>query len=303
MSEGLFIGIDGGSTSCRARIRDAGGNLLGEGRSGPANIQADLPLAKKSVWAASKAAAQAAGLTEQSLHAGLGLAGAGLESACNQWGAEPGPFASTVVGTDAQIAWLGAHGGSDGAVVILGTGSCGLAIVNGRRTYVGGWGAEVSDEAGGHMMGRGAIRFTLWAFDGRVESTPLSTAILNRFGTDPARIVSFASTATPAAYAALAPLVFDCAAMQDPLALALIKDATNAAVHIINRLHDVGSPAISLAGGLAVPLAAWLPSPVRELLTSPQSDPLDGAILMARRAFSSARSNRIDEESSAATVG
>ena len=57
MSEHLFIGIDGGATFWRARIRDIGGNLLGEGRGGPANIHADLPLAVQSIRAASEAAA------------------------------------------------------------------------------------------------------------------------------------------------------------------------------------------------------------------------------------------------------
>ena len=41
--------------------------------------------------------------------------------------------ASTVVATDAYIAWLGAHQGGNGGIVIVGTGSCGLAIVDGRR--------------------------------------------------------------------------------------------------------------------------------------------------------------------------
>lgn len=33
-----YIGIDGGGTSCRARIRDDQGNLIGEAKSGSANI-------------------------------------------------------------------------------------------------------------------------------------------------------------------------------------------------------------------------------------------------------------------------
>ena len=84
MSKKLFIGIDGGATYCRARIRDIGGNLLGEGRGGPANIHADLPLAVQSIRAASEAAVRAAGLDRRSLqraYAGLGLAGAGIQSA------------------------------------------------------------------------------------------------------------------------------------------------------------------------------------------------------------------------------
>ena len=47
MTEYFFIGIDGGASSCRARLRDMEGNLLGEGCGGPANIHLDLDLAKE----------------------------------------------------------------------------------------------------------------------------------------------------------------------------------------------------------------------------------------------------------------
>ena len=288
MSKPFFIGIDGGATSCRARIRDMDGNLLGQGESGPANIHLNFRLAMESIRLACEAALRSAGLDKQSLqhsHAGLGLAGAGMKNACDRLLSEKMPFASMVLETDAYVAWLGAHQGGDGAIVILGTGSCGLAIINGQRIGVAGWGAEVSDEAGGQWLGREALRRTLWAFDGRAEKTALSTAILDRFGWDPAKIVRFASRATPALYAELAPLVLQYASAQDPLAVTLVQEAAEAAVTIINRLADVGSPAISLVGGLAEPLMAWLPPEIRDIITEPQSDPLDGGILMASRAF------------------
>jgi glucosamine kinase len=288
MSMHLFIGIDGGASFCRSRIRDTGGNLLGEGWGGPANIHLDLPLAVQSIRAASEAAVRAAGLDERSLHrahAGLGLAGAGIKSACDGLRSKLSPFASVVLETDAYIAWLGAHQAGDGGIVILGTGSCGLAVVNGQRITVGGYGPEVSDEAGGQRIGREALRRALWAFDGRIDRTELSTAILERFEWDPARIVCFASRATPADYAELAPLVLAYASAKDPIAVGIIQEAAYAAVQIIERLKDAGSPAISLIGGLAEPLTAWLPSHIRGLLSVPQSDPLDGAILMARSAF------------------
>jgi len=288
MSKHLFIGIDGGASFCRARIRDMGGNLLGEGWGGPANIHLDLPLAVQSIRVASEAAVRSAGLDERSLqraHAGLGLAGVGIKSACDGLRSKLRPFASIMLETDAYIAWLGAHRGADGGIVILGTGSCGLAVVNGQRISVGGYGAEVSDEAGGLRMGREALRRALWAFDGRAERTELSTAILERFEWDPARIVCFASSATPADYAELAPLVLAYASAKDPMAVGIIQEAADAAVRIIERLKDAGSTVISLIGGLAEPLTAWLPSHIRDLLSAAQSDPLDGAILMAHRAF------------------
>jgi glucosamine kinase len=285
----LFIGVDGGASFCRARIRDVQGNLLGEGWGGPANIHLDLDLAAQSIRAASEAAARSAGLEERSLcgaHAGLGLAGAGIKKACDGLRTKLPPFASIVLETDAYIAWLGAHQAADGGIVILGTGSCGLAVVNGQRVTVGGYGPEVSDEAGGQRIGREALRRALWAFDGRVDRTELSAAILERFEWDPSKIVCFAASATPADYAEFAPLVLEYASAKDPLAVAIVQEAADAATHLIERLKDAGCPGISLIGGLAQPLTEWLPTHVRRLLSAAQCDPLDGAILMARRAFS-----------------
>ena len=116
-----------------ARIRDSGGNLSGEGRGGPANIRADLPLAVQSIRAASESAGRAAGLDRRSLqraYAGLGLAGAGIQSACDRLRSKLGIFGSIVLETDAYVAWLGAHRAADGGIVVLGTGSCRLAVVN-----------------------------------------------------------------------------------------------------------------------------------------------------------------------------
>src|SRR4029077_16103214 len=174
MSKHLFIGIDGGASFCRARIRDMGGNLLGEGWGGPANIHLDLALAVQSIRAASEGAVQVAGLDQRSLHrahAGLGLAGRGIKGACDGLRSKLSPFASIVLESDAYIAWLGAHRAADGGIVILGAGSCGLAVVNGQRITVGGYGPEVSDEAGGQGIGREALRRALWAFDGRIDTT------------------------------------------------------------------------------------------------------------------------------------
>jgi glucosamine kinase len=288
MSKHLFIGIDGGATHCLARIRDIDGNLLGEGEGGPANIHSDFFVAKESIRVATKSALAAAGLDESRLkriRAGLGLAGAGVKAASQRLLSELTSFASIQLETDAYVAWLGAHQGSDGGIAILGTGSCGLAIVDGQRVGIAGWGPEVSDEAGGQRMGREALRRTLWAYDGRAETSGLTAAILARFNYDPTRIVSFAATASSADYARFSPLIFKYAATNDPLALALVKEAADAAVSIIDALRAAGAPTVSLIGGLAEPLSPWLPSRLCDFISPPQSDPADGAILMARRAF------------------
>ena len=42
MTQGLYLGIDGGGTRCRARLRDGEGRLLGEAEGGLANIYQDF---------------------------------------------------------------------------------------------------------------------------------------------------------------------------------------------------------------------------------------------------------------------
>jgi glucosamine kinase len=134
-------------------------------------------------------------------------------------------------------------------------------------------------------MGREALRRTLWAYDGRAERSGLTAAILTRFDTDPTKIVTFAAEASSADFARFAPLIFKYAAEQDPLAIALVNEAANAAASIIDALREAGAPSVSLIGGLADPLSTWLPRRLCDLVTPPQSDPADGAILMARKAF------------------
>jgi glucosamine kinase len=291
MSDLYFMGVDGGGTRCRARLQDAAGTVLGEGLGGPANIRREARLALHSVISAAQAAIAAAGLDENVIgrvHAGLGLAGAGQPAALERFAALPHPFASVSIETDAYAAWLGAFGGGDGAVVIAGTGSCGLAVVRGKRVYVGGLGNEVSDEGSGAAIGREALRRALWADDGRAPVTPLAAALLARFGGRRDAIVDWAQRATPDDYGRLAPLVLDHARAGDPLGLALVADAAAEIARIAERLLAAGVPTVALVGGLAEPLQPWLPAALSARLAAPQGDALDGALLMARRAFADA---------------
>jgi glucosamine kinase len=78
--------------------------------------------------------------------------------------------------------------------------------------------------------------------------------------------------------------VLEHAARRDPLALDLVSQAAADAGRMITRLLDFGAPSVCLIGGLAEPLAGWLPPPLEERLAKPLGDATDGAVLMARRA-------------------
>jgi len=287
MADTLFIGIDGGGTHCRARIRDGGGRLIGEGTGGPANLRLGPAVAMAAIVDAAKAAAASGGFSESDLaraSVGLGMAGAIDDARNGALLAQPHPFPRVAIDTDAYIAWLGAFAGADGAILIIGTGSAGLAVVKGQRFNVGGWGNVVSDDASGNEIGRHAIRRALWAHDGMAEMTPLAEKILDRFDHEPPKVVTWTDQARPTDFAQLAPLVLEYAAKRDPMGVAVIEAAAEGAARIADRLLAVGAPGISLLGGLAEPLRPFLPKRIQDKLVAPQGDAMEGALRLAREA-------------------
>jgi glucosamine kinase len=282
----LYIGVDGGGTRSRARLRDADGRLLGEGDAGPGNARLGAA-AFAEVLSACRKALAVAGLGEGDfgrIHAGLGLAGTAQAADRAYILGQPHSFASMSVETDAYTAWLGAHQGRDGAILIVGTGSCGLAVVGTKRFNVGGWGADISDEGSGMAIGREALRRSLWALEGMAPLTSLAGQVLDKFGRNPEAMVEWAARARPGDYAEFAPLVLRSASVGDPLARQILDPAVSDIVRMIARLTAIGAPAITLVGGLAAPIVEFLPAAAQVRLVPPIADAMDGAILMARQA-------------------
>jgi glucosamine kinase len=293
MPERLFIGVDGGATNCRARIADATGKVLGEARiRSAANIAARKPaVVAKLILRAVRQAARDSRVAEarwKNASVGMGLAGGDVKGAVRELKAalkDEGYFRKVDVRTDAYATWLGAFGGADGAILIFGTGSCGLAVVGGSESYVSGYGSQISDEASAQWIGRMAIRRSLWARDGRIDRTPLANVVLARFNDSPEEIVTFAAKATASDFGGFAPLVFDHARSGDPLAVAIISEAAADAERMIARLLDLGARSVYLHGGIAEQLAKWLRPETRKRLKMPmnvEATALEGAVLLAR---------------------
>ncbi len=80
---GLFLGIDGGGTGCRAALAEADGRVLGRGEAAGANIWTDPEGSLRNILAAARAAMAEArlGADLSALTAVLGLAGANVPEA------------------------------------------------------------------------------------------------------------------------------------------------------------------------------------------------------------------------------
>jgi len=282
----LFVGVDGGGTGCRARIEDAAGCPLGTGIAGPATLRLGVDRALVEVERACRGALAEAGLGTDalgSMHAAVGLAGIGRKGVHEQLTARPHPFRSVAYAHDATIACIGAHGGRDGGIVIVGTGSVGFAVVGEREVRIGGYGFPISDEGSGADLGLHAIRLALRAHDERAVGTSLTRDVLMRFHNDPFEAVGWMDRATATEYATFAPLVMRHADAGDPIARRIVRDAAEQIDELVRRLMECGAARVALLGGLASSMQPWLAPDVQRRLVAVEGDAVDGALRLARR--------------------
>ncbi|MBX9843250.1 MAG: N-acetylglucosamine kinase [Xanthobacteraceae bacterium] len=283
----LFVGVDGGGTGCRARIESADGCVLGTGIGGPATLRLGVERALAEVQKACGAAIDEAGLGAdalKSMHAAIGLAGVGRKGASEELAQHAQPFRSVIYAHDATIACIGAHGGKDGGIVIVGTGSVGFAMVGQREVRVGGYGFPISDEGSGADLGLHAIRLALRAHDDRVRGTSLTRDVMLRFHNDPFEAVAWMDRATATEYATFAPLVMRHADAGDPVARGIVREAGEQIDDLVRRLIECGASRVALLGGLASSLQPWLAPDVQRRLVPVEGDAVDGALHLARRA-------------------
>lgn len=283
----FWLGVDGGGTSCRARLVDESGQLLGEGKSGSANVMLGANTAMASVVEAAQNAVDDAGLSADILaqtHAGLALAGAEQSEYAQAFLALSHPFASVTLDTDALGAVLGAFDGRDGAIMIFGTGSCGLLWQAQTVTTVGGHEFPISDQGGGAVLGLEVIRQSLLAHEDIIAPSPFSQSIMRHFGDDIEAVVRFSKQARPTDYGQFARSCFDYAEQGDAIASQLVTKQLADCTLLLDALIAKGAHQIALMGSIGQRIQKQLPERLQPYFVSPQHDAQHGGILMAKRA-------------------
>lgn len=281
----LYLGVDGGGTKCRACLADAQGNILGIGNAGAANAMQGLEQTQNSVVLSAKRALENAGMSEaylRQLIVGVGLAGVNLPAvyqAMMEWNH---PFLHLYLATDLHIACFGAHGQESGAVIIVGTGSCGYANVGGEEIMLGGHGFPLGDQGSGAWMGLEAVKAVLLAHDHLGPATLLAESVGNLLQAQGVALAERLARATPGDYARLAPVIFAAANAGDAIAQAIVQQGADYISALATRLLTRNPPRLSILGGLAEPLTSWLDRPIAAQLAEPVATPEAGALLFAR---------------------
>ena len=282
----LFVGIDGGGTKCKARLENEQGELLAEATTGPANVARDMQGSINNIVDACTQCLLEADLSIErlsDLNVGMGLAGINLPAVKQAFQEHSLPFSSAKVTTDLHIACLGAHHGEEGTIVIVGTGSSGIAVSAEDHRILGGHGFQVGDKGSGAWIGKNAIAHCLETLDGIVEPNELANAVMSHMDCrNTCELVALTVSAPPALFATLAPLVFDLAANKQVDALGIIDEAANYITTLTENLLLRSPDRLSYIGGVSDALSTYLPASLRQKMTPPLSPPESGAILFIK---------------------
>lgn len=279
-----YIGVDGGGSNCRARLRDAAGRFCGTAEGGgAANVYLDFEGAIGTIKRIIKTLTSAGGLDPADVsraRIGLGLAGVSSGAVSDRVRASLGEFEHVTVVHDGVAACLGAHAGGDGGLVIAGTGSAAVLRLRGVNTSFGGRGFILGDDGSGAWIGRSIWQHALRAFDGLASRSTFLDGLMEEFEYDPSALIAWARTAPSHAFAAYAPQVFAAADAGDPAAARIIGTAADAIGELIESLNSRGAPRISLVGGMAGAISPYLPQRAREFLRPALADAIEGALLL-----------------------
>jgi glucosamine kinase len=283
----LFLGIDGGGSKCKAIVMNEDNDILGTGISGPGNPLHGFEQATNSITESAKLALEDAGLAHielSELVAGVGLAGVNIPVLFDQMAAWKHPFKTIHLATDLLIACLGAHDGSDGAVIISGTGSCGFSCVDEQYTIVGAHGFPHGDKGSGAWFGLQGVKQVLLSLDGIVPPTLMSDVLLKKLNcNDDTDLVEAVASQKATFYAQQANLVFDAAEQGDKVALAIVDEGAEYINSIARTLSAKNPPRLSMLGGLTPRLKSWLADEIKINLEEPLHAPEVGSVIYARQ--------------------
>lgn len=279
----FHLGVDAGATRCRARLRALDGAALAQVEGPAANAYVNFARAVEVVQGIVAQTLVRAGLAQTDTNfvkLGLGVAGVGGIDEAQRFAACFTGFAGVQVVNDAVAACIGAHGGADGGLLVVGTGSAGVARVAGRHTIVGGRGFHLGDDGSAARLGLEAARAAMRAADGLGPESDLTKQISGRFKYDALAMVHWAAKAAPRDYGELAPLVIEAAAAGDAVAQALTSAAAAAVAMLAERVEALGAWRLAMVGGLGEAIRPFLAKPLSARLNPPLFDPTDGAIAL-----------------------
>jgi len=257
------LGVDAGGTKTIAAVCHHSGRVRGVGLGGSANYQTcGVAGARSQIQRAVEGALKAAGVEPNQLAAVCyGVAGADrprdFDTIRNF--TEPLTFCPICrLENDTIIALRAGTRDGVGIALIAGTGSNAIGrVADGIQLQVGGLGPLSGDHGSASQLAESAVVAAIQGQDGRGPETSLTGLIKKHLGLERVEDIIeyffYDSTRPPLDLGSLAPLVFEAAADNDPVAVAILQESGKhiaQAVRVItNRLFPTHDQPTVIFGG------------------------------------------------------
>ncbi|GAA0775786.1 BadF/BadG/BcrA/BcrD ATPase family protein [Roseibium denhamense] len=277
----IRIGIDGGGTTCRFALQLPDKVLRTS--LGSANAHSDLQATINVLNAGLSELFEKADLQPDvfwNIPAFAGLAGVTTQEKADQI-AGAVKLNRLSVEDDRRSAVAGALKNGNGYVAGVGTGSFLARQDQTGIRFMGGYGADLGDEASGCWLGKELLKRLLYWRDNAVAPSALLETVWSGFDSNLETVLAFGQSARPADFAKFAPQIVDAATSGDPNALALMEAG---AQYIIQSLRVLGwqeGEKVCLLGGLASHYRPYLPPHIAANLAQPEGSALDGCLHLA----------------------
>lgn len=252
----IVAGIDGGGTGTTLELRRTDSSFLERKSFGPFNVNS---IGRERALALLLEIFQYIQERGECIAVCVGAAGISntettciIETAANMSGMK----GRLLLKGDQEIALYGACAGSQGAILIAGTGSICMGMdQEGRICRVGGLGHLIDDEGSGYALGREGLRAVARSLDGRSEPAILTDLIMENWKISGREELIGLVYGAPdkSRVASLAPLVEQAARMGDGTAWSIIeKGAASLLELVLTVKHQLSLEHmdLSLMGGL-----------------------------------------------------
>ena len=262
----IYLGVDGGGTKTEFLLGDETRDL-GRVRTGSIKrLRLDADTASLNLRLALDELTALTGISMQAVdRCCVGTPGFSVPLIV-EWITEQ--FTSLVGGEvflvgDVEVAHDAAFFGRRGVLILAGTGSQIVGrCANGRIVTTGGWGPALGDEGSGHFLGTEGLRRAFRAID-EGRPTALMGAIQEYWNLPSiGDVVQFANANPAPDFSLLAPLVAECAAAGDEVALEVIRHGAaelaalaTLAIEQIRRTEFAAAAGASDAGFVVPPVA------------------------------------------------
>lgn len=282
----LIVAVDGGGSRCRlAAFSDQGeqlGRVVVDGH-------ASLTLGVSSAWQHIDQGLQdlrrqlGESATWRPSMLSMGLAGSLQQAKRDELLALLPSDMKVVVHTDGHAQLIGATNGKPGICLAVGTGSVMHWLDRqGQHGMSGGWGFPVGDQGSGAWLGMRSLQIFIAYRDGRSHPSALTSLVEDRIGTSVSAIQQWTTQTRSDVMAQLAPLVFEAAANHDTSALALIDEAVEQCMQLVQ--HAPPDLPVYIVGGVGEQLSSMLMRQLGDRHQRSCGDALRGLWHLARSA-------------------